>query len=100
MIYWPLSVIATSPLAPPAYAEEIRQIAVYMPSRGAYHAAADIARHTPAVAAPNLVVIETAGGPPRLAYTGPPAGDEWLKLERGCIMENDGVMFILINGMH
>jgi hypothetical protein len=101
MRYWPLSVLVTSPLLPEAYAHEVHQFNHRLPSQGAYLACVDVARHTVPVEAPNLVVIETIGGQGRRMFTSYPTADEWLRLERTTMMENDdGFMFMLMEAVH
>lgn len=101
MRYWPLSVIAQSPLVPPAYALEISMTATRVPSQGAYYAMVDIARQTAAVDAPNLVIIESTDAPGRRCFTGYPTEAEWLRLERTVFMENEaGFMFGMIDSLH
>lgn len=101
MRYWPISMIARSSLLPAAYAPEIARFNVAMPSEGAFYACFDVARRTPAIDAPNTVVIETIGAPQRCAYVDFPDTDEWLKLERINVMETkDGYLFVSVAALH
>lgn len=101
MKFWPASVIASSPLVPPGYALEINQLEHRLPSEGAYRAAVDVARRTRPINAPNMVVIETVEGRARRVYTAFPETDEWLRLERGGMIEtNEGFMFYMVDGLH
>ncbi len=101
MKFWPLSVIAASPLVPPAYAHEVSRIATHLPSEGAFYACIDVARRTEPVNAPGLVIVESIGAPQRRVYTEYPEWDEWFRLERGAVMQaQDGFMFVHFDGLH
>lgn len=100
MRYWPLSVIAQSPLVPSAFVAELRDFCLKMPSQGAFYAAMAVAGHTEPVEAPNLVVIQSIGAPNRRAYVDYPELDEWLNLERATVMENNGYAFVLMDALH
>ena len=101
MRYWPLSVIATSPLLPEAYAHEVHQFNHRLPSQGAYLACVDVARRTQAVEAPNLVVIESLGAPACRMFTDYPTDEEWLRLERTTVLENEaGDIMMIMEGIH
>lgn len=107
MRYWPLSVIVTSPLVPEAHLYEISQARTRLPSEKGFYAMMEVARRTPAVAAPNLVFIETIEpdgsrrGEARRVFTHYPEADEWLRLERQCVHEtSEGFLFVFFDGLH
>jgi hypothetical protein len=92
--------MATSPLLSESFQWELQNFYQRMMSKPAYNATIDAARQTPAVEAPNLVIIETEGATPRRMYTAHPDLTEWLRLERTCVMENDGFAFIHTEALH
>lgn len=100
MKYWPLSVIAQSPLMLGAYVDEINRFYKTLPSQGAYYACIDVARHTQPVDAPNMSIVGSIGAPDRRVYVNYPDSAEWLKLERATVMEDNGYMFILVDALH
>ena len=101
MRFWPLHVMACNPLLAAPYQLELQNFYLRTMSKPAYHATIDAARQTPAVDAPNLVIIETEGTNPRRMYVEYPEIDEWLRLERTCVMENDvGYAFIHTEALH
>lgn len=87
--YWPFSFVAGSPLAPPAYANEIRAIHSRPPGRGAYLACVDICQQTEPLDTPNLAIIESTDSPWRRMYTSYPGWNEWVRLERGGFLQDD-----------
>lgn len=103
MNYWPLSVIASSPLAQhPGFAYELSCVykTCYL-SPAAFVACGDVARHTGTQSMPNLVIIESVGCPPRHAFTGYPDWAEWSRLERGGVVEDDnGMLYVIIDALH
>lgn len=101
MRYWPLSVIANSPLMPPAYAWEIQRFYYQMPSEGAFHACMEVVKHTGHVAMPGLTVIESINAPNRFVFTEYPTWEEWSRFERaGAIECDNGQICVMIDGMH
>lgn len=99
--FWPLSVIQSSPLLPQNYAWELSRFYREVPSQGAYYAAMEVARRTPALEASHLVVIQSVGTPERRAYKDYPNDDEWSRLERTVVCEtDDGCMFMLMDALH
>lgn len=99
--YWPLSVLKTSPLMPAQYAWELLRFTTHLPSPGAYYACIEVAKQTPAVPAPGLVVIETVNGTGRFMYTDYPKFEEWARLERVAAVEGmDGFMCMVMDVLH
>lgn len=103
MNYWPLSTIASSPLAQhPGFAYELSCVyrTCYL-SPAAFQACGDVARHTPTQDMPNLVVVESVGCPARYTFTGYPSWLEWSRLERGGVVEaSDGMLHVIIDALH
>jgi len=89
MRFWPISVIATSPMLPLAYRPEIDNICNALPGRGAFYACIDVAMHTQAVEAPTLHLVRNIGSQTRRLYIGYPDTEAWLRLERACVMQDD-----------
>lgn len=85
---------------PTVYALELQRFYHQAPSKGAFDATIDVAQRMPAIDAPNLVIIETEDAPGRRMYTNYPGSTEWLRMERTCVMENDGFTFIHIEALH
>lgn len=102
MKYWPLSLIAESPLLPPAYFMEVTDAGrTCNMSRGAFLACGDVAMRTAPVDAPNMVVMESPGAPARRVYVRFPECEEWLRLERGGVVAgDDGLLHVLIDALH
>lgn len=101
MRYWPLSIVAHSPLLPPAYAGEVhRACATAAMSHGAFMACSDVAAHTRAVET-SLVIIESVNAPMRRVYSEYPNFDEWIRLERGGFIQNDqGFFGFVLDALH
>lgn len=103
MNYWPLSVIAQSPLAQhPGFAYELSRLykTCYL-SPAAFMACGDVARQTPVQNMPNLVIVESVGAPARQMYTGYPDWEEWSRLERGGVIEaSNGMLSVIIDALH
>lgn len=100
MRYWPMSVIADSPLMPAPYAFEASQMGRRAPSEAAYHACFEVARQTRAAPIRGLAFIESVGAPARQAFTEHPSGDDWARLERAAVVDHNGCFFIIIDAMH
>ena len=101
MKYWPMMAIARSPLLPAPYVHELQNFYLRCPSKHAFEAALDVARHTAPLELPNLAVIETPGGTYHRTFTGRPSHDEWLRLERGGVVPfDDGTLFVLMDAIH
>lgn len=100
MRYWPLSVIAQSPMLPPVYGPELYR-AYYDPriSQGALVACNQVAGHTRPVETP-LVIIHSVGAPMRRVYTEYPEFDDWLRLERGGFIATDDTFGFVIDALH
>jgi hypothetical protein len=97
---WPISIVAESPQMPAAYAWEVRQIYSRPPSEAAYYACVGVARGTQAIDT-GLVIIESADAPVRRAYLDYPEWDEWLRLERGGVVQAiNGDIFVIIDCLH
>jgi hypothetical protein len=60
----------------------------------------DVARHTKAVQAPNMAIINTIGGATRRVYTDYPEPAEWSELERSIIIDDNDFVFILMDALH
>lgn len=98
-----MSIIATSPLMPGAYAWELQTkvAAGYQPSIGTGFACWDVARQTPDVRMPHLAIIEGPDASPRYIYTDYPDFEEWARLEQGCIIEGDnGNIYTIVDRQH
>lgn len=100
MRYWPMSVIADSPLMPPPHSIELRLMNRRAPSEAAYHACFEVARQTRAAPIHGLAFIESVGAPGRQVFTEHPSGDDWARLERVAVVDHDGYFFIIIDAMH
>lgn len=106
MKYWPMTVLAYSPLLPAAYAPEVQQMTQrYVPgapSMGAYLACVDVARRTPGIEAPNLAFIEHPGcAMTRRIFLDYPNDEEWLRMERSVLVEDDvGFTFWQLDALH
>lgn len=100
MRYWPMSVIANSPLIDPAVSAEL-QNAKRMPSRDAASIGARIALRTPPAPEPNLVLVESVGSPTRCVYLKYPSWEEWFHLERSFMVQvEDGGVHLIIEASH
>lgn len=103
MRYWPMSVIATSPLVQhPGFAWELAQVyrTCYL-SEPAFRACGDVAAHTPHRNMPGLVILESVDASWRQAFTEYPSYEEWATLERAGVIENSlGVMYVIIDALH
>lgn len=102
MNYWPLSVIRSSPLTPPEHAWELSRVYETMfLTEAAFRACAVIAQQTKPMKSPNLVIIESVNAPARRAYSGYPDTEEWLRLERGGVVEgSNGMLHVIIDALH
>lgn len=100
MRYYPLSVIAQSPLTPPEFAWELSQVyrTAYL-SPDAFRACSYVARDTAPLNTP-LVIIESVNAPMRRAYTDFPDFEDWLRLERGGFVMTDDFFGLMIDALH
>ncbi len=98
--YWPMSVITHSPLMPASHTWELEQIYSRPLSNAAYNAVFPIVRQTAPIES-GLVIIESIEAPARRVYTEYPVFEDWLRLERGGIIEaNDGGLCIILDALH
>lgn len=101
MRYWPLSILAQSPLMPSAYGPELRSFYHRLPSEPTFHACLNVARETPYVPMSGLIVVQTVNSPSRFAYVGRPTRAEWERLERAAAVQfENGDMALLIDALH
>lgn len=100
MRYWPLSLLASSPLMPGLYALEIEQVCSRSPSEAAFYSCFEVARHTEPTPTGGLAIIESEGAPARQVYTEYPSWDAWSRLERAAVIAANGHFFIIIDGLH
>lgn len=103
MNYWPLSVIAQSPLAQhPGFAHELSRVyATLCLSPAAFHACGEIARYTTPLKIAHLAVIESTNAAARHVYTDYPDWEEWSRLERGGVIEaSNGMLHVIIDALH
>lgn len=101
---WPLSAITTSHLMPWRFAPDFYRVQVqhgdFMPP-AAVQACGDVALQTIPVDMPNLGIVDSEGSPPRRIYFDYPNFDEWMKLERECVVQGDsGMLFLIIDALH
>jgi hypothetical protein len=100
MRYWSLSVIARNPMLPAPFLMELQRADVRTPSAGALYAYLEICSVTPPVEAPSLRLVKTVGAPDRRVFIKHPTPEEWLRLERGAIMDHEGETFMFLDAMH
>lgn len=102
MKYWPLSAIKESPLMPPAFAWELcRVYQTCSLTQEAFNACGSVASYTAPQDTPNLAIVQSIGAPARRVYVGHPECDEWLRLERGGVIEgDDGLLHVIIDALH
>lgn len=100
MKYWPLSVIAQSPLMHPICMGELHR-AYQAPrlSEGTMIACNQVAGHTKPVETP-LVIVHSVDAPMRRIYTEHPEFEDWLRLERGGFVATDDVFVFVIDALH
>lgn len=101
MRYWPLSVIALSPLLPPVYVPELfRAYQDPRLSQEAVIACNQVMELTPHVETP-LVIVHSVKSPSRRVYLEYPQFEDWMRLERGGFVDTpgDGTYFI-IDALH
>lgn len=101
MRYWPLSTLAASPVMPSWFLPELLYGPDHMITPAAAHACGHIAMSTPAVVAPKLCMVENEGSYFRRLYTDYPNIEEWLRLERRCVVQfKDGQLMLFCDGLH
>lgn len=100
MRYWPMSVIASSPLLPAPHAAEVSRLPYRAPSQAAYYACFDVAKHTEPTPTGGLAIIESVDAPGRQVYTEYPSWEEWSRLERTGVIEANGSFFIFVDAAH
>lgn len=101
MKYWPFSVIKDSPLMPPGCAWELSSFYSRRPSEPTFRACLDVARRTAPMEAPNLLIIESVNAPLRYVYGGYPDWEEWTRLERSGVHQDDnGYLFMTMEALH
>lgn len=100
MRYWPISLIAQSPLMAPAHGAQVLDLYNRLPSVPAFEACFDVARHTQHVG-DRLNIIESTDARNHFMYTEMPSYDEWARLERAGVLETvEKHMFVMLNYLH
>lgn len=100
MRYWPLSVIAASPMLHHSQAWELMCAERLHPlTQSAMWAANHIAGQTPA-APPGLVLVHTVGAISRCAYLEPPSPADFAQLERAGFIATDDTFGLVIDTLH
>lgn len=100
--YWPLSLLASSPLMPQHYAWEItRSLQTCEMSLGCGMACADVALHTPHMNLRGFHIINYVGSGARTLFMEYPTPEEFERVERGFMIEMaDGCVFGLVDALH
>lgn len=100
MRYYPLSVVAQSPLLPAVHAYEVAQVYnTACLSQGAMLACNYVISNTVPCETP-LVIVESVGAPMRRIYTEYPDFEDWIRLERGGFVVTDEFFGLMIDALH
>lgn len=104
MKYWPMSVVASSPLLPWHYQGELFAVQnrhYDVMSQAAVVACVDVINHTQPVEMPNLAVLESVGTNPRRVFKDYPTDDEWERLERtGIVLDPYNCAHVILDALH
>lgn len=107
MRYWHFSDIRNSPFMPAWLVPDLdRGACTGQLTHSAFMAATDTAAHMPPADVPSLAIVENLDEngiliSARRMFTRYPDTEEWLRLERGCIVLGDsGIFYIIIDEMH
>lgn len=101
MRYWPKSVIANSPLMPPAHAWEAAQAGPERPlSIRGMQACNYVAERTKSFAGDVLTVIDSEDAFLALIYTDYPEFDDWFRLERAGFVATERAFVFCCFSLH
>lgn len=104
MKFWPMSVIASSPMMPWHHQSELYEVQHRnrtVMTLDAVQACGGVAMSTQGIDAPNLGIIESIGANTKRFFNDYPLEDEWLRLERVIVLEDDaGRHFIILDVLH
>lgn len=100
MKFWPVSVIAASPMLNNAHKWELSHVNVTKElsemTMLACYQCADAMPVSPSPLAVAYDIEDTA----RFIYLGPPTMQDWLRLERRVFMVNNGVFGLMVDALH
>lgn len=103
MKYWPLSVLAESPLMSPAFVWEFHRALAHQSDRltpDAVAACGIVARSTAPQEMPSLAVVSSINAPMRRVFIDFPSWVEWHGLERSGVIEHNGNWYVLFDALH
>jgi hypothetical protein len=86
----------------PKFTEEVRRACNVpaMLSRGALNACGVAVQRIAPIETSNLVTVNTIGTPARRTYLDYPEWEEWRDLERAGVVDENGMVFFMVDALH